>query len=292
MHYVGTLDTIGLHIPPLYERHSQGYSRAALVDHATGSVHMGLGVCQLLPLGGLDAHVHSYEEAFFILEGQTLGSIDGQAYQFGPGDYGIVQVGVPHAWHNVGKQPVRWLEMLAAQPKPPERGRDTFFLKHGITLSEGTRPDWRDPRTRCLGHFDEQQLPPSGKMQMEGDRGGNIHGISLKMLIDHTLGAQLLTLFMVEFAPGGEGVVHDHPFEESYFLLSGEAEALLEGKRYHVKAGDVVWTGVGSTHGFLQRGAVPVRWLETQAPQPPRQHSFRFPGDWDYLAEKLESEEE
>jgi quercetin dioxygenase-like cupin family protein len=47
-----------------------------------------------------------------------------------------------------------------------------------------------------------------------------------------------LTLFMVEFQPGGEGNVHDHPFEESYFLLSGEAEAILDGKTYSVKAGD------------------------------------------------------
>ena len=289
MHYVGTLDEIGLHVPPLCEGHSQGYSRAALVDHTRGSVHMGLGLCQLLPEGRLNAHVHSYEEAFFILEGQVLGSIDGKTYQFGPGDYGIIQVGAPHAWRNAEAQPVRWLEMQAAQPKPPERGRDTFFLKENNVLNEGVRPDWRDPRTRGIGHFDDAQLPPSGKMQMEGDRGGNIHGISLKMLIDHSLGAQLLTLFMVQFAPGGEGVVHDHPFEESYFLLSGEAEALLDGKRYHVKAGDVVWTGVGSTHGFFQRGEVPVRWIETQAPQPPRQYSFRFPADWDYLAEKLES---
>ena len=250
---------------------------------------MGLGLCQLLPEGRLNAHVHSYEEAFFILEGQVLGSIDGKTYQFGPGDYGIIQVGAPHAWRNAEAQPVRWLEMQAAQPKPPERGRDTFFLKENNVLNEGVRPDWRDPRTRGIGHFDDAQLPPSGKMQMEGDRGGNIHGISLKMLIDHSLGAQLLTLFMVQFAPGGEGVVHDHPFEESYFLLSGEAEALLDGKRYHVKAGDVVWTGVGSTHGFFQRGDVPVRWIETQAPQPPRQYSFRFPADWDYLEEKLES---
>lgn len=289
MHYVGTLDEIGLHIPQFYAEHSQGYTRASLVDHTRGSVHMGLGLCQLASEGRLSAHVHSYEEAFFILEGEVLCSIDGKAYQFGPGDYGIIQVGVPHAWHNVSDQPVRWLEMLAAQPKPPERGHDTFFLKQDIDLREGVKPDWRDPRTRCLGHFDDAQLPPSGKMQMEGDRGGNIHGISLKMLIDHTLGAQLLTLFMVQFAQGGEGVMHDHPFEESYFLLSGEAEALLDGQRYHVKAGNVVWTGVGGTHAFFQRGDVPVRWIETQAPQPPRQHSFRFPAEWDYLAEKLEN---
>ena len=71
-----------------------------------------------------------------------------------------------------------------------------------------------------------------------------------------------------------------------------EAEAILDGQQHHVKAGDVVWTGVGSAHGFFNRGTTPVRWLETQAPQPPAQQSFRFPSDWEYLAEKLSSEEE
>ena len=292
MHYVDTLDEAAFSVPPDYKKHSQGYSRIALVDHSVGSVHMGLGVSKLEAGGRLAFHLHSYEEGFFILEGQVLGSVDGRAYQFGPGAYGIIPVGVPHAWHNIGEQPVRWLEMLAVQPKPPERGRDTFFLKHESVPGAGNPLDLRDPRIRYLGHFADAQMPPSGKLQMQGDPGGHIHGISVKMLVDRTLGAQHFTMFMVEFQAGGEGVIHDHPFEEAYFILSGEAEAHLDGQQYHVKAGDVVWTGVGSTHGFLNRGTTPIRWLETQAPQPPDQQSFRFPSDWEYLAEKLSSEEE
>jgi hypothetical protein len=30
-----------------------------------------------------------------------------------------------------------------------------------------------------------------------------------------------------------------------------------------------------------------VRWLETQAPQPPGRHSYRFTRDWDYLRSRL-----
>lgn len=290
MYYIGKAKHAAYQFPVAYEPHSSGYSHLVLVDHTAGSVHMGLEVCQLMPGGSLNLHVHAYEEAFYVLEGQVIGSIDGMAYQLGPGDYGIIQVGVPHGWHNTTEQPVRWLTMLAPQPKAPGRGRDTFFLKESPIPDEAYPPDLQDPRTRYLGHFEDSQLPPPGKMQMEGDRGGNIHGISLKMLIDHTLGAQHLTLFMVEFQPGGEGLVHEHPFEESYFILSGEADTLLEGHPGHVKAGDIVWTGVGSTHGFFNRGAVPVRWIETQAPQPPRQQSFRFAADWEYLAKKLSDE--
>jgi hypothetical protein len=37
-------------------------------------------------------------------------------------------------------------------------------------------------------------------------------------------------------------------------------------------------------HGFANPADRPVRWLETQAPQPPARHSYRFTRDWEYLA--------
>ena len=289
MHYVGNYDKAAFQLPPGYEQHSQGYARVPLVDHNTpGAVHTGLGLCKLDAEGTLHPHVHFYEEAFYILEGQVLLSLDGYNYQLAQGDYGIIQAAVPHAWHNVSEQPVRWLEMLSAQPKAPGQERDTFFLKTGGIPNAGERPDFRDPMTRYLGHFDDQQMPPPSQLQMDGYHGSNIYGISLKMLIDRILGAQHLTLFMVEFQPGGDGNIHDHPFEETYFFVSGEAEAILDGKHYSVKAGDYVWTGVGGTHGFFNRSTVPMRWIETQSPQPPNQQAFRFPADWEYLAKKLE----
>ncbi len=169
-----------------------------------------------------------------------LGSIDGRSYRLGPGDYGIIQAGLPHAWRGVGDQPVCWLEMLSPQPKPVGQERDTFFFKGETAPDEGQLPDFRDPTTRYLGHFEDAHMPPPSQLQMDGYRGGNIYGISLKMLIDRMLGVQHLTLFMVEFQPGGDGNVHDHPFEETYFFVSGEADALLDGKPYHVKAGRVL----------------------------------------------------
>ncbi len=292
MHHVATYAQAAFQVPPAYEPHSQGYSRVALVDHTiSGAVHTGLGLCTLAAQGILNPHVHFYEEAFFVLEGQVVERIDGHDYLFGPGNYGIIPPGVPHALRNGGNGPARWLEALSPQPKAPGQERDTLFLKQETAPSTGTPPDFRDPMTRYLGHFDDTQLPPPSQLQMPGYRGSGIGGISLKMLIDQQLGAQHLTLFMVEFQPGGAGNIHDHPFEETYFLLSGEAEAVLDGTTYQVRAGDYVWTSVGGTHGFFNTGPVPVRWIETQAPQPPAKHGFRFPADWAYLAQKLEAQE-
>jgi quercetin dioxygenase-like cupin family protein len=112
-------------------------------------------------------------------------------------------------------------------------------------------------------------------------------GIAVKMLVDHRLSAALATMFMVEYQPGGAAHLHDHPLEEAYYILQGEVEAIADGQTYILREGDVLWTGVGSIHAFFNRTNTTVRWLETQSPQPPARHSYRFNRDWDYLKEKL-----
>jgi len=54
-----------------------------------------------------------------------------------------------------------------------------------------------------------------------------------------------------------------------------------------LRAGDVFWTGVGCIHAFYNRAPGRVRWLETQSPQPPSNHSYPVRRDWYYLAGKL-----
>jgi mannose-6-phosphate isomerase-like protein (cupin superfamily) len=76
--------------------------------------------------------------------------------------------------------------------------------------------------------------------------------------------------------------------EETYFIISGEAEANLDGKVYRVKAGDYVWNGVGCMHGFKNIGSGPVRWIETQAPLPTPTEAFRFKAQWEALRKKIE----
>src|SRR5579884_3816277 len=257
MHHVLRVSEVPLQEPDQDRVHARGYRRAPLVDHGCGAVHTGLGLCQLEAGGTLDRHLHSYEESFFVLEGAVILEPDGRAYR---------------------------LETLS--PEPRSHPRDTFFLG-GEVPHTAERPDLADPSVRFLGHFEDSQLPPPHYLQMDGYSGGNVEGISLKMMVDRVLGAQHLTMFMVEFQPGGAGNVHDHPFEECYFLLAGQADAVLDGKRYRVRAGDVVWTGVGGTHGFFNTGQTPVRWIETQAPQPPGQQAFRFAADWEHLERKL-----
>ena len=269
MHAVSKIDPAAAQTPPLYQSHSLGFRRATYVDRAVGSVHMGTGICFLDPNGSILLHLHSFEESFYILEGSVLAQIGDQTYTLGPGNFGLIPTGVPHAWRNNGSQPARWLEMQAPQPRDATYGRDTFF---------STEAPAQDAKG-AVGHFDESQLPrPGGASQMEGFNPTT--GVAIKMFVDRSFGATHQSLFLIQYSAGAKIDPHDHTFEESYFIVGGRVHAIADGKSYDLGPGDVIWTGVGCIHSFANTGTEPVRWIETQAPLPPAKEVFRFERDW------------
>ena len=285
MHYVGQSGKRALISRPTYESCSEGYTHAALIDHTTGSVHTGLSLNQLAARGTLSPHVHSYEEGFYLLAGHVIVSIHEHAYLLGPGDYGAIKVGTPHAWRHVGSAPAEWLEMAAPQPKPYGQERDTFFLNDGAIPTEAPRLDVSDLTGHLLGHFDVGQIPAAeGRITA-----GGLKGVFLQWMIDEKLGARHHRMLFIEYQPGVSIGLHDHTFEEAYFILNGEVEAVLDGERYLAKAGDVLWTGVGCVHAFANVSAEPVQWLETFSPQPPAENVFRFMAEWEQRAKELSS---
>lgn len=280
-----------------YPQNSTGMKRASLIDRTAGSTHTALGLCALAEGGSVDTHVHSFEEIFYVLEGAPILVMDGHAVELAPGACGVVPVGMRHAWRGPGKGAAKWLDMRTPIPRGPGEAADTFFLGKAPDVS-AVPLDIRDPRNRHLFLMAEDDIDVK-KLQV----GSRVNaptvsasmatallaysGIAVKMLVDQRLDAALATLFMVDYQPGGVAHPHDHPLEESYYMLEGEVEFTADGKTYTMKPGDAFWAGVGCVHAFVSKINGRVRWLETQSPQPPARHSYRFSRDWEYLAEKL-----
>jgi quercetin dioxygenase-like cupin family protein len=267
-----------------------GYTRWSMVgEHTPAAVHTGFGVCALRPGGTVAPHVHSYEESFYVLDGPvTLRTAEG-AFLLRSGDYGVLPVGLVHAWSAAGDSTARWADMLAPQPRI-RFGGDTYPAPLGSGSPDPVPVDVRDPRTRSFGHVEPSNLDADKQTQDMLAVSASMRtallvysGITVKMMVDSDLGAELSTMFMVRYAPDGVAGPHDHPFEETYYFLEGEAEAQFDGDVYRLGPGDLAFAGVGCVHGFRNVGAGPLRWLETQAPQPPRHHSYRFVRDWEYL---------
>jgi quercetin dioxygenase-like cupin family protein len=300
MHHVRRAEDMRLEVPPLYADHADGHRRCALVGRHIGAVHTGFDLCALEEGGTVAEHLHSYEQSFYVLDGSPRMTLDGRTFRLKPGECGLVPVGVPHAWRAGGGEACRWLEVSAPAPRL-DGPADTFFTGAGAPAEDAASPDIRDPRTRGLFRLDE------GQMDVDNLKSGAAvdaptvsasmatallaySGITLKMLVDQRLGAYLHTMFMVEYQPGGNALPHDHPLEETYFIVVGSVDAEADGERFTLHAGDIFWTGVGCIHAFYNTSSERARFLETQSPQLPANHSYRFNRDWDHLQRRLAEE--
>jgi quercetin dioxygenase-like cupin family protein len=272
MHAVGSLSDVAPD-PGAFAGKSEGLTRRPLVDRASGSVHQAVVHCELAPGGRIDRHLHAFEEALYLLAGTLAVELPGEREELAADDFLWIEVGVPHALVNDGAEPATWLEVNA--PIPGAALEDTVF-----SAGAGAEPEVAYRR----GSFDVDALPePSGTLGIAGAGSSNVGGASVRLLVDSELGASQLILMALRYVPGGAIKEHDHAFEEAFFFVEGEIEALLDGETYTLGAGDFCWSSVGSMHALANRSDAPVRWLETQAPQPPRRHQFRYRGDWETL---------
>jgi quercetin dioxygenase-like cupin family protein len=144
--------------------------------------------------------------------------------------------------------------MNAPQPKPPGKERDTFFQKGGKAPSDAKPLDLNDLRGNLLGHFDETMIPPVGQRT---NVAAGLEGVFLKWMIDENFGSRHHRMLFIEYQPGVSIALHDHTFEEAYFILEGEVEAVMDGTTYRLGVGDVVWTSVGCVHSFIITGTSP-----------------------------------
>lgn len=298
MHYVGRVDWAFADSPGPDTATASRLARQVIIGPQQGAVHTELAVGSLAAGGWLQRHVHSFEETLYVLAGELLLELDDRVHRLLAGDFAVIPIGTSHALGNASADAVRWLSANTPQRLGPDAGRrDTFFASGPFDLAamadRAARPAFGDPRLRWVGHYDgtPPQLealritdPARGRAPAGMDTAILAYsGISVKMLIDRVLGADLLTMFTVDYEIGGAAQAHDHPFEEAYFFLAGEVEAELDGEHHVLRPGDVVFAGVGSVHGFYNTGSQRVRWIETQAPQPPPRHAYRWAASWKRL---------
>lgn len=265
----------------VYQPSGEGVSTAVLMGPDQGAVHLEVALVELGPGAVIEPVLNPFEESFFILEGEVLIGLAGESHLLRANDYGYVPVSQVHAWHNPGVGPARLLRVRSPQPRSLGDGVGGVRREDVSPPSDGRPLDPADPGHRYVGHFDTSMLPEPGPIQMRGFRSAKARNVGLWMLVDEVIGAVHHTLFVVQFAPTGDGMTlggqHYHPFEEIYYIVEGEAVAHLETESYPVKAGDLVFAGVNSLHGFTNNGEHPVRWIEAQAPAPPPSGAFFFP---------------
>ena len=301
MYHVTRIDDGSAVTPQAFEGHAHGYRQQILVTSATGSAHMTLSIGHLDDGGSIEPVLHSHEMSLYVFSGTLAVTTLGKTIHLTADHCVVLPIGESYALRAVAG-PVKWLQMAAPAELDDGRRRDTFFTGQTLVETKPVIPDMRDPRNRNAVRFD------SNSMDLRALSGGSdvnaptvspsmatallaYSGIGVKMLIDQQMGAQLHTMFMVDYQPTAIAHPHDHPFEEAYVFVEGEVHALVDGDLLVLHPGDVLWAGVAADHGFENRSDGLVRWIEVQAPQPPSRHSYRFSREWEHLEQRLESGE-
>ncbi len=276
MHYhVGKYDESRFAVPDGYAGNASGFERVSLVNRATGSVHTEACMARLQAGGSINTCMHAYEKGIYVFEGELELLRAGEVIRLPADAYALIPYAAPYAIRNAGSTTARWFEILAPQPKPPGAFKDLFFTGENAWPVHNSGVTG-EAAQKGVGRFKAENPIPA-------QDGALAQGLSVYRFMERQFGAQCFFMMRGEMQVGAFRTRHDHPIEEFYFGLSGEVIMDIEDKSFHLGAGDVAWTGVGTSHAFRQTGDVPFRWLETQAPQFPSQFGTRNYLAWEKL---------
>jgi len=81
----------------------------------------------------------------------------------------------------------------------------------------------------------------------------------------HAMEAEKMTLSVVDMEPHAVIDEHRHPHEQIGYMVEGEAEFILEGKSFHVRAGQM-WRLPGGVPHKVIAGDRPMRAIDVFYP--------------------------
>jgi quercetin dioxygenase-like cupin family protein len=198
---------------------------------------------------GPGPHFHKkHVDAFYVLEGELEFINGAETLRAGAGTTVAVPPGIVHGFTNPGPGRARYLNIHAPDEDFIE------YLRHAVA---GEEFEWDN-------HDVDEPYGPADAIVAGPEGGERLQRPKLENVIRAE--TRELSLFELDFDERWEGVdPHSHDDHvDSFFILDGEVEFLLEGDTVRLGAGTYVAAPVGVTHGFRPVG--PARMFNLHAP--------------------------
>jgi quercetin dioxygenase-like cupin family protein len=203
---------------------------------------------------GPGPHFHKrHVDSFYVLEGQLEFTIGGETVPAPAGTFVVAPIGIVHAFTNPGPGRARFLNLHA-----PETG----FVELLRARDRGEEPD-----AEQFDVFDADGASAgSGTSDaiVLGAREG--HRVSNRLVIK--AGLKELVATDTTFEAGRRGPApHVHRLQaDSFYLLAGELEFLLDEEKVRASAGSFVLAPPDFVHTFWNPGPEPARYLNFHTP--------------------------
>ncbi len=99
--------------------------------------------------------------------------------------------------------------------------------------------------------------------------GGSLaEGLTVALMAGPEQGSVHLEVALSRLEPEGRIAGHRHFYEESFYVLSGEAMVSIDGHGHHLVANDFGFVPAAFAHAWANVGTEPVTWFRMRSPQP------------------------
>ena len=244
--------------------------------------------------------LHSFEFSLYVFSGASRSRRSGRRRRLDADHCIVIPLGTDLLAARRSTGPCEWLQMASPAEIDDGRRQDTFFTGETLVESSPMLPDMRDPRNRNAVRFDADSMDLrrlAGGVGRQRPDGVAQHGDGPARLQRHrredadrpaAWAPNSTRCSSSTTSPPPSPTPTTTPSRRRTSSSRARSTPWSTASSMVLHPGDVLWAGVGADHGFENRGAGLVRWIEVQAPQPPARHSYRFSREWEHLAAKLD----
>jgi putative monooxygenase len=228
------------------------------VSGGCGAVGFSTGTAMLDSGAVLAYHKHGFSEAITILSGQAQVEVEGRAYCLETLDCLHVPTGVAHEVRNTfSESPLVALWAFASEEPSRELVQQSYAkVDRGLS---GPAPG--DPET--IVRFQDAEIYELSE------------GAEFRDLFAGRFGSVGICGGYGRFQPEASLPCHIHKFDESITIVEGEAECLVQGKRYRLSGCDTAFVPEGRPHRFLNHSDSPMAMIWVYAGTEPERSLVR-----------------
>ena len=233
-----------------------GVVMEALVGDFNRARGLTTGIVTIQPESLLPYHTHPCSESITVIEGETEISVEGRAYRLGQLDNITIPRWLPHQARNPNSGTMARLHVALAMSTPQRELVERAFEQSQMPSDSSGSP----------GFERVNRFATADRLQGVGPGAEFVDYFNAKLMP----GIEMSGGF-ARFDPGGRLPDHIHDFDESICIIRGNADCMVEGRKYSMGDCATAMVPRGRVHYFINESNAQMDMIWVYAgPMPER----------------------
>jgi quercetin dioxygenase-like cupin family protein len=211
--------------------------------------------------GGPPLHVHDFDEAFYVVEGELTFQLRDELVTRRAGEMAFAPRGVPHTFANQSGADAR--QVIVITPGGFERYFDEIVARAaGVDPPPEVAKGWPEV-TKVGPQIGDRRPATAGDRPAAGDAAAPPpSSFATRTLVRSEESRDAVGIVENAVPAGWEGTpLHHHAFDEAFYVLDGELTFQVGDERVVRRAGGFAFAAGGVPHAIANRGERPARYL-------------------------------